>query len=65
MTLHELIDKLEEIADTEEVYDPEVYFQTGTMSLPVHGVKFFPESGVNYESVVISNDDDEDIKLVL
>lgn len=65
MTLHELICKLEEIADTEEVYDPEVYFQTATMSFNVHGVKFFPESGVNYESVVISNDDDEDIKLIL
>lgn len=65
MTLHELIWKLEEIADTDEVFDPEVYFQSGTMSLSIQGVKFFPESDVNYESVVISNDDEKDIKLVL
>lgn len=65
MTLHELINKLKEIEDMDTAYAPEAYFQTGTMSLPVHGVKFFPESGVNYEAVVISNEDDEDIKLFL
>lgn len=65
MTLHELIWKLEEIADTEEVFDPEVYFQTGTMSLPVHGVKFFPETTFSCEAVVVSDDNENDIKLVI
>lgn len=65
MTLRELIDKLEEIEDMDNVYDPKVYFQSETMSFPVYGVKFFPESGVNDEAVVISSKYEEDIKLFL
>ena len=54
MTLSELIDAVDNIACMDDVLDPEVYIQLGTMQTPVNGISYFPEIGnVVGESVVI------------
>ena len=56
MTLSELIEVLEDIAYADNVEDPEVYVQIGTMQTAVHGISYFPELGnIVGESIVIGD----------
>ena len=63
MDIFELLDKLEEIGNKNETDCPEIYIQIGDMQAPLSGVRYFPESSVNYESIVFSNK--ENVKLIL
>lgn len=63
MDIFDLVDKLEEICDNYEPIYPEIYIQIGDMQAPLRSVKYLPESSVNYESIVLSSE--EEPKLIL
>lgn len=63
MTVFELIDQLKSIAYSDNSIDSEVYIQIGDIQTPIIGIRYFPESSVNYEAIVLSSD--ENPKLIL
>lgn len=63
MDIFDLLDKLEEISIDNKTDCPEIYIQIGNLEVPLRGVKYYPESRVNYESIVLG--DTEDPKLIL
>jgi len=63
MDIFDLLDKLEEISYEYKTNCPQIYIQIGDMQAPLKGVKYFPESGVNYEAIVLSSE--EEPKLIL
>lgn len=63
MDIFDLLDKLEEISLDSKVNCPDVYIQIGNMQAPLGGIKYFPESSVSYETIVLG--DSEEPKLIL
>lgn len=63
MDIFDLLDKLEEISYENKTDCPQIYIQIGDMQMPLRGVKYIPESSVNYEAIVLSSD--ESPKLIL
>ena len=63
MDIFELLDKLEEISYENKTYCPEIYIQIGDMQAPLRSVRYFPESSVSNEAIVLSNG--ENPKLIL
>lgn len=63
MDIFDLLEKLEEIGDDYEPNCPEIYIQIGDTQAPLRSVKYFPESSVNYEAIVLSSG--ENPKLIL
>ena len=63
MDIFDLLDKLEEIADEDKTDCPQIYIQIGDMQAPLKSVRYFPESSVNYEAIVLSSG--ENPKLIL
>lgn len=61
MDIFNLLDKLEEINGKADY--PEIYIRIEDMIVPLRSVKYIPESNVNYESIVLSSE--EEPKLVL
>lgn len=63
MDILDLLHKLEEISIDNKIDCPEIYIQIGDLEVPLRGVKYYPESNVNYEAIVLGNT--EDPKLIL
>lgn len=63
MDIFDLLDKLEEISVENKTDCPQIYIQIGDMQMPLMGARYFPESSVNYEAIVLS--DSENPKLIL
>lgn len=63
MDIFDLLDKLEEIGDDYEPNCPEIYIQIGEMQAPLRSARYFPESDVGYEAIVLSSG--ENPKLIL
>lgn len=63
MDIFDLLDKLEEISIENKTDCPQIYIQIGDMQVPLRGIRYFPESNVNYEAIVLSSS--ENPKLIL
>lgn len=63
MDIFDLLDKLEEIGDENKTDCPQIYIQIGDMQAPLRSARYFPESNVNCEAIVLSSG--ENPKLIL
>lgn len=63
MDIFDLLDRLEEISAENKTYCPEIYIQIGDIQAPLRSARYFPESNVNNEAIVLSNC--ENPKLIL
>ena len=63
MDIFDLLDNLEEIGDDNLTDCPEIYIQIGDMQAPLRSVKYFPESDINNESIILSSN--KEAKLIL
>lgn len=63
MDIFDLLDKLEEISVENKTDCPDIYVQIGDIQAPLRSVKYFPESSVNDEAIVLSSS--ESPKLIL
>ena len=53
MLLSEFVEKLEEIEDRKDLWNPKVYIRIGLQQVPVEKIEFFPETREEFEAIVI------------
>ena len=63
MDIFHLMDELEDIEREDRFDYPQIYIQIGDIQAPLRSVKYFPESYINNESIILSSN--KEPKLVL
>ena len=55
MDIFELLDKLEDLSVSERLGCPDIYIRIGNMMVPLQDVRYYPESNMNSESIVLGD----------
>ena len=55
MDIFELLDKLEDLSVSEKPRCPDIYIRIGNMMVPLQDVRYYPESNINSERIILGD----------